>query len=95
MAARWGDGRQRARLVAGLTGLSAALVALLAIATNLATGAVPQPLQRWTTDPIWTWTATVILLVGVVAVAVLLVRAPGPRPVADDLALHRLPPLPF
>ncbi|MFG1766949.1 tetratricopeptide repeat protein [Micromonospora parva] len=85
-----GDGRRSARLVAVLTGLSAALVAMLAISTNLATGAIPGPLQRWTNDPAWTWGTTAVLLVVVVVVAVLLVCAPASAEKAEDLTL-RLP----
>ncbi|MBF9134751.1 hypothetical protein I0C86_38350 [Plantactinospora sp. S1510] len=57
-----------------LAGLSAALVALLAVATNWATNAVPPSLRKWTEDPRWTWGAVVLLLVAVVAVAGMLQR---------------------
>lgn len=55
--------RRRAWLLALLTGLSA----LLAVATNLATSAVPQRFTGVTTNPLWTWgaTAVLVLVVGV------------------------------
>ncbi|WP_329101899.1 hypothetical protein OG792_22330 [Micromonospora sp. NBC_01699] len=91
MAVGSGGGGQRARLVAVLTGLSAALVAMLAILTNLATGAIPEPLRRWTSDPAWMWGTTAVLLVAVVVVAVRLVYPPAAAEKAENLSLHRLP----
>jgi hypothetical protein len=60
--------------VLALTGLSAALVAMLAVATNLATGAIPERYSSWASDPRWTWGATAALTAAVIAVAVALQR---------------------
>lgn len=64
-------GRTRAWLVAVLAGLSAALVAMLAVATNLATSAIPAGWKPWADDPGWTWGATAALVVAVVVIAVI------------------------
>lgn len=81
-AAVAGDGR-RAWLLALLAGLSALLLALLAVATNLATNAVPARFSGVTTNPWWTWGATAVLAVFVMGVGVALQRLssddPGPR----------------
>ncbi|MFJ8966687.1 NB-ARC domain-containing protein [Lentzea sp. NPDC102401] len=79
--------------------MSALLVALLAVATNLATNAVPDRFTRWTDDPWWTWGATVVLVGLVIVVAVALQRQsssePGQVPaecVGGARRLHNLPP---
>jgi hypothetical protein len=70
--------RRRAWLIAALAGLSAALLFLLAVATNWATSAVPADWKRWTSDPEWTWGATAGLAIAVVVVAVLFQRLSAP-----------------
>jgi hypothetical protein len=66
--------RMRAWLMVALAGLSAVLVAMLAIATNLATSAIPTSWKSWADSPGWTWGATVTLVVLVVVVAMILQR---------------------
>jgi Flp pilus assembly protein TadD len=67
-------GTRRAWLVAALAGLSTVLIAVLAVATNLATSVVPARFERWTSDPKWMWGAAAALIVAAVVVAVLLAR---------------------
>jgi TPR repeat protein len=67
-------GTRRAWLIAALAGLSTVLIAVLAVATNLATSAVPARFERWTSDPRWMWGAATALMVAAVVVAVLLAR---------------------
>jgi TPR repeat protein len=86
-------GTRRAWLVAALAGLSTALLAVLAIATNLATSAVPARFEQWTKDPKWMWGAAAALIVAAVIVAVLLVRMQasaeeGGPDQPEDQALH-------
>ena len=64
----------RAWLMVALIGLSAVLTAMLAVATNLATSAIPTGWKSWADDPGWTWSATVILVVPVVVIAMILQR---------------------
>ena len=102
-----GDRRRRLRvgLVGLLTGLSALLVALLAVATNLATSAVPERFRLWADDPRWTWGATAVLACLVVVVAVTLQQlssASGNHSLIDERSAepvaagpshnHNLPP---
>ncbi|NUT53155.1 MAG: hypothetical protein HOV94_38600 [Saccharothrix sp.] len=78
--------------------MSALLVALLAVATNLATNAVPQRFTRWTEDPWWTWGATTALALSVIVVGVTIQRLSSREPVksaavlATVRRLHNLPP---
>src|SRR5689334_17168767 len=77
--------RRRNRILAWLTGASSLLLGLLAVATNLATGAIPTSLKGLAADPRWTWGAAGGLLAVCVTLAVLERRVSG----ADDV--DRLP----
>ena len=63
--------RIRAWLIVALAGLSAALVAMLAVATNLATSAIPTGWKPWADDPGWTWGAAATLVIAVVVIAMI------------------------
>jgi hypothetical protein len=99
-----GDGTQarrrtRAWVMAALVGLSSLSLAMLAVATNLATSAVPKEWKQWTSDPWLMWTATGVLTSTVVILAMVLQRFSNDK---DDksaseisqtaLALSNLPP---
>jgi tetratricopeptide (TPR) repeat protein len=83
--------RRRRALSVVLAGLSALLLAMLAVATNLATNEIPTRFKHLAEDPRLSWGATGILVVLVVAVGVIYQRLsaaqdnPHTGSVVDDL----------
>ncbi|MCO8273823.1 hypothetical protein M1L60_24805 [Actinoplanes sp. TRM 88003] len=70
-----GDGSRHNRTITIFAGGGAAISALLAVATNLASSAVPATLRRWTGDPRWTWMVCAVFAVAFVVVTVAEKRA--------------------